>query len=187
MHSFKRKIKLLCKEGLYFLGTAVCTKIIYAFLKWCIIPFDEHLTDSNFLPIIVTILLGLVSIYIFTKLHVGWKYSIRGRGDNEVIRGYKDKPIGNIFEESKKCFRREAYFMFFVVLTATLGVIFEPLIYLVQYLYIFNDIMPRALGATASAILTVLSYFLNLYLYRRKVYMDFYVCAEKRKSKRKSK
>jgi len=39
----------------------------------------------------------------------------------------------------------------------------------------------------ASAILIVLSYFLNLYLYRRRVYMDFYVSAEKRKSKRKLK
>ncbi len=187
MESLKAKFKLLCKEGLYFLGTAICTKIIYAFLKWCIIPFDEHLAKNKLLPLIVTILLGVVSIYIFTKLHVGWKYSIRNRGDYEIIRGYKDKKLGNIFEESKKCFKREAYFIFFVALTAILGVLFEPLIYLVRYLYILNDIMPRALGAVASAILIVLSYFLNLYLYRRRVYMDFYVSAEKRKSKRKLK
>lgn len=187
MESLNIHFKALCKEGLYFLGTAICTRIIYAFLRWLILPFTARLTDNEIIPIISTTLLGLVCIYIFTKLHVGWKYSIRNRGDYEIIRNYKDKPLGNIIKESKICFKREIYFMIFVAITAVLSAIFEPLVYLVKYLYVLNDIMPKALGALISAIIIMLSYFLNLYLYRRRVYVDFYVPAEKRKGMRKFK
>ncbi len=183
MERLKTHFKALCREGLYFLATAICTFLIYVLLKGLVLPFTAHLTDAPIVPILATIALALVCIYIFTKLYVGWKYSFRNRGDYEIIRKYKDRQLGGIIEECRVCFKREIYFIIFVVLTAILNAIFEPLIYLVKYLYILNDIMPDALGATASFALIVISYFLNLYLYRRRVYRDFYISVENKKHK----
>ncbi len=183
MENLKTYFKALCREGLYFLATAICTFVIYALLKGLVLPFTAHLTDAPIVTILATMVLGLVCVYIFTKLHVGWKYSFRNRGDYEIIRKYKDRPLGGIIEESRVCFKREVYFIAFVALTAILSAIFEPLVFFVKYLYLLNDIMPDALGATASFVLIIISYFLNLYLYRRRVYRDFYISAENKKRK----
>lgn len=175
MEIFKAYMKSLAREGLYILATSICTLVTYAFVSGILAPFDEHLVDKAYITIIMKIALNIVYIMIFSKFHVMWKYSARGRGDYEIIRSYKEQSFGGFFVETKGVLKRESRFVIICALVSMLSAIFPPIVFPLKGLFLISELTGRALGAVISFALMQIAYFLILYQYRRGVYKKFYV------------
>ena len=167
------KIKKTIKELLVLLASSLSAFAIYIFVLGAVAVLNEYLEESPFAKAIVDLLMGALYAYALSKCHVGYKYSIKGKGDNAIIKEYKDKKMGGMVAQIKELLGKELCFVIAMATLTIIVIIIPQLSFLQVGVNALDKVMNRVLGGALSYILILTFYFLNLYLYRRKIYTEY--------------